>query len=259
MIRLIVCGAGGRMGGRILELASRNPEFKVVGAVESAHHPALGNKILDGQVAVSSDLAALAGAADVLIDFTAPEATLEHLKAIQGSGKISAVIGTTGFSDGQLAEIKTISQKIPIVLSPNMSVGVNLMFELVRAAARKISNYDIEITETHHNQKKDAPSGTAIALAKEIADELKRNFDKDVVYGRKGNVGARPPKEIAIHAIRAGDVVGDHKVVFATGGERLEITHKASSRDAFATGALRAAIWIKGKKPGFYSMKDVLA
>jgi 4-hydroxy-tetrahydrodipicolinate reductase len=139
-----------------------------------------------------------------------------------------------------------------------MGVGVNVMLDVLRLIASKVPNYDIEIIETHHNQKKDAPSGTALALAKEIADELKRNFDQDIVYGRKGQVGARKPKEIGIHAVRAGDVVGDHTVIFATGGERLEVTHRASSRDAFAAGALRAARWVHGKKPGLYSMKDVL-
>ena len=246
------------MGSRILELAARDPEFKVCGALESPRAPALGRKVLDGRLAVTSDLKALENFSAVLIDFTAPEATLEHLRAVQDWKKIAAVVGTTGFTPEQQAEIRKISEKMPVVLSPNMSVGVNLLFDLVRAVARKVPHYDVEIVETHHNQKKDAPSGTAAALAREIMDELKRG-EKDLVYGRKGDVGARKPKEIGIHALRAGDVVGDHTVIFATGGERLELTHKASSRDAFASGALRAAQWVAKKKNGLYSMKDVLA
>lgn len=258
MIRLIVCGAAGRMGTRILELACQNPNFKIPGAIESQGHPSIGKKILDGRVLLRSELASLKDSADVLIDFTAPHATISHLKTIQNWKRISAVIGTTGFSSAELSVIKNISKKIPIVLSPNMSAGVNLLFELARTVAKKLSQYDIEIIESHHNQKKDAPSGTALALAKEIADELKRNMNQDFTYGRKGNVGARKPKEIGIHAIRAGDIVGDHTVIFANQGERLELTHRASSRDAFAGGAIRAAQWIHGKRPGLYSMKDVL-
>lgn len=258
MIRLIVAGACGKMGCRILELANQDPRFEIAGALESKNHPQAGKKILDGKVEVAGDLNSLKGSGDVFIDFTTPQATLSHLESLQSWKKISVVIGTTGFTPAEHEMIEKVSKKIPIVLSPNMSVGVNLMFDVVRTVAKKLSGYDIEIIETHHDQKKDAPSGTAVALAKEIADELKRNPEKDFVYGRKGNVGARTANEIGIHAVRAGDVVGDHTVIFATGGERIELTHRASSRDAFAVGALRAAEWVHKKQPGLYSMKNVL-
>lgn len=259
MIRIIVCGAAGKMGTKILELANQDSRFQIVGAIESESHPVIGKKILDGQIEVTPNLASLKNSADVLIDFTTPQATLLHLKTIRHWKKISAVIGTTGFSSSQFARIKKIVKKMPILISPNMSTGVNLMFHLVRSIARKLSNYDIEIIESHHNQKKDAPSGTALSLAKEIAAELKRNLTHDLIYGRKGNVGARKPKEIGIHAVRAGDIVGEHKVIFAGKGEQLELIHRASSRDAFASGALQAAQWIFNKRHGLYSMKDLLS
>lgn len=259
MIRLIVCGACGKMGTRILELASRDSNFKIIGAIESQNHPDIGKKILAGKISVSADLESFRDSADVLIDFTVSQASFFHLKSIQNWKNISAVIGTTGFSAKEISKIKNIARKIPVLLSPNMSVGVNLMFQLVRTIAQKLQNYDIEIIESHHNQKKDAPSGTALALAKEITDELKRNFESDLLYGRKGNAGPRKPKEIGIHAVRAGDIVGEHTVLFASPGERLEITHRASSRDAFARGALLAARWINKKRPGLYSIRNVLS
>ncbi len=258
MIKIIVCGASGRMGARILELGSKDSKFSLVGGIESTNHPQLGKKILDGKLMVQGDLNLFKDKAEVLIDFTSPEATLHHLETIQNWNGMKTVIGTTGFSSTQKEKIQELSKKMAILLSPNMSVGVNLLLDLARQAAKTIPGYDIEIIETHHNQKKDAPSGTAIALASEITDELKRNPKSDWIYGREGNVGARKPKEIGIHAIRGGDVVGDHTVVFAGQGERIELTHKASSRDAFALGALRAAEWISNKKSGLYSMKDVL-
>lgn len=259
MIRLIVCGASGRMGLRILDLACQNKDFQIAGALESANHPLIGKTILDGRVRVTSDLEPLKGSADVLIDFSTPSATLKHLETIKKWSKVSAVIGTTGFLSTELTTINETAKIMPIVLSPNMSIGVNLMFDLVRLIAEKIPNYDIEIIELHHNQKKDAPSGTALGLAEEITETLKRDMEKDLVHGRKGEVGVRTPKEIGIHAIRAGDIVGDHTVIFAAQGERLEITHRASSRDTFAGGALRAAQWVHTKSPGLYSMKDVLS
>jgi 4-hydroxy-tetrahydrodipicolinate reductase len=259
MIKLIVCGASGRMGTRILELASQNKDFQIAGAVESPSHPLIGKTILNGKVPVTANLDSLKDSADVLIDFTTPSATLTHLETIKKWHKMSAVIGTTGFLNSEITVIKETAQHLPLVVSPNMSVGVNLMFDLVRSIAKKIPNYDIEIIELHHNQKKDAPSGTALGLAKEMTEILNRDIEKDLVHGRKGEVGARTPREIGIHAIRAGDIVGDHTVIFAAPGERLEITHRASSRDAFAGGALRAAQWVHNKAPGLYSMKDVLA
>ena len=257
MVKLIVFGAGGRMGARILDLATRNGSFEVLGAVEARNHPAAGKKIMDGKVAVTSNLSSLKGPERVAIDFTTPEATLAHLELLSEWNGSSAVIGTTGFNQKQKSMIRSFAESMPIVLSPNMSRGVNLMFKLAREAARKLSDYDIEIVEAHHNLKKDSPSGTALALAGEIAEELRRNPASDFVYGRQG-AGLRAKKEIGIHAVRAGDIVGEHTVYFAAGGERLEIKHVASSRDAFASGALHAAKWVSDKGPGLYSMKDVL-
>jgi len=258
MIRLAVFGACGRVGTRIIELAGTNPEFQITGAIEAEGHSGVGKKVIDGKIVVGSNPAALRGLADVFMDFTAPDATLNHLKTAEGWENAAFVIGTTGISSGAMAEIEKYSRKMPMVVSSNMSVGMNIMFDVVRSIARKTPDSDIEIIEAHHNQKKDAPSGTALALAKEMLDELERP-ENDIVYGRKGNVGPRTRKEIGIHAVRAGDIVGDHTVIFAATGERLEITHRASSRDNFAAGALRAAQWIYKKKPGLYSMKDVLA
>lgn len=259
MPKIIVSGASGRMGTRILELAKNQPSFEIVGGLESAQHPAIGKKILDHSVLLESEIEKYQGKAQVLIDFTAPKATLTYLHSIQHWKGISAVIGTTGFSKIEIETLHQIAKNIPIVMSPNMSVGVNLLFDLVHLVAQKIPDYDIEIIEAHHNQKKDAPSGTALGLAKEITEALHRSLENDLQHGRKGEVGARTKKEIGMHAIRAGDIVGDHTVIFATQGERIELTHRASSRDAFASGALRAAQWIVQQKPGFYSMKDVLS
>lgn len=258
MVRLIVCGACGKMGSKILELANQNSNFQIVGAIESESYAGINQKIVDGKIQVRTNLESLKNSSDVLIDFTTPQATLSHLNIIQNWKKISAVIGTTGFSDKEFLLLKKAAKKIPIVLSPNMSVGVNLMFQLVRTIARKLSDYDIELIEAHHNQKKDAPSGTALALAKEISDELNRNFNQDIIYGRKGDLGARKPKEIGVHAIRAGDIVGEHTAIFAGNGERLELVHRATCRDAFASGALRAARWVYKRRPALYSMQDVL-
>ncbi|MBI3012202.1 MAG: 4-hydroxy-tetrahydrodipicolinate reductase, partial [Elusimicrobia bacterium] len=239
MIRLVVSGALGRMGHRILEMAQGNSSFQIAGALESEKHPSLGTKILEGKLTVSSDIQSFQGSADVLIDFTTPPSTLDHLKKIQNWKGVAAVVGTTGFSKTEIAAIKKIAAKIPVLLSPNMSVGINLLLEVVGIVAKKIPHYDIEIVESHHNQKKDAPSGTALALAEEIVQTLKRNPNMDLLYGRKVLLCKRSPSDIGIHSIRAGDIVGDHTVLFAAPGERIELTHKASSRDAFAAGALR--------------------
>lgn len=247
------------MGSRILELAHGSPDFTIAGAVESGLSGAVGRKILNDKLQISDNLKSFAGQADVVIDFTSPKGTLSNLRTLMDWKKTGLVIGTTGFSKLDHVEIEKAAQKIPILMSPNMSVGVNLLFNVVRTVAERLAGYDIEIVETHHNQKKDAPSGTALGLAREITDALHRSMDKDLVYGRKGDVGARTPKEIGMHSLRAGDTVGDHTVIFATTGERVEISHRATSRDAFATGALRAAQWLSRKKPGLYSMKDVLA
>jgi len=252
------------MGSRIVALSRDYPELKLTGAIESKTNPKIGTDagIIAGigEIGVKIDdrLEKAIDNADVVINFTSPEATLEHLEIVKKFKK-SMVIGTTGFSNEQLSIIQKASKKIPIVLSPNMSIGVNLLFKILKDVAKVLGDdYDIEIVEAHHRMKKDAPSGTAIKMAKVIAEALNRNFDEVAVYARKGIIGERTKKEIGIQTVRAGDIVGEHTVIFGGLGERIEIIHKASSRDTFARGALRAVIWLYGKPAGFYDMGDVL-
>ena len=263
-IALAVSGARGRMGSRILTLAAQDSDFQIAAALEAEGHPDLGKDIgeLLGLGKKGVLLSATANSAlkhsDLLIEFTTPPATMTHLKECVAAGK-PIVIGTTGLSEKEVGELQAASKKIAVLLSPNMSVGVNLLFELVQDAARKLGpSYEVEIIETHHHGKKDSPSGTAKRLAELIAEARRLSLERVAVYGRKGLAESRPPSQIGIHAIRAGDVVGDHTVIFATEGERLEFTHRASSRDTFGRGALRAARFLVGKKPGLYSLQDVL-
>ena len=221
------------MGSQILGLAAKDKSLDVVGALESAKHAALGKKT-PGGVPITSDLQALKGRAQAAIDFTIPAATIANLEILSGWKNTGVVIGTTGFSDKEKGWIKDFSKKMSIVFSPNMSLGVNLMLRLVNEAAKILGGYKIDISETHHVHKKDAPSGTALALAEQI------------------------PHKVEIKSIREGEVVGEHTVTLSTGGEQLELKHIAHSRDAFAAGALAAAKWVAGKKPGLYTMKDVL-
>jgi 4-hydroxy-tetrahydrodipicolinate reductase len=194
----------------------------------------------------------------VLVEFTAPEPTLEHLRLAAAAGA-GAVIGTTGLSASQVEEMRGLAARTAVLFSPNMSVGVNLAFRVLALMARALGDdYDVEITEIHHRMKKDAPSGTAARMAEVIAEALGRRIDEVGVYGRHGLVGERGPKEIGVHALRGGDVVGEHTVVFSTLGERLELTHRAHSRDTFAHGALRAVRFVASAEPGLYSMHDVL-
>lgn len=265
-IPLAVSGATGRMGHTILELASKDPRFDIAGALESPSHgaigrtlsqvlPSLGPKV---RAAVSGKLALISRKPKVLIDFTQPPATLGYLKEAQAL-RIGMVIGTTGFSDPQKDLIRMASKKIPIVMASNMSVGMNLLFALVEeAAARLGQNYDVEITEAHHNLKKDAPSGSALSLGEAVARAWKANLKTVSVHGRVGQVGARKKGTIGFHAVRGGDIVGDHTVLYAGPGERLELSHRAHSREAFAQGALKAALFVSTKKNGFYDMRDVL-
>lgn len=264
MIKLTVCGAAGRMGSRIIALSKENEELKLVGAIESKANPKLGLDagvvagVGEMNVKITDKLEKVIGDTDVVINFTSPEATLEHLEIVKKNKK-SIVIGTTGFSNEQIAKIQKAAQKIPIVLSPNMSIGVNLLFKILKDVAKVLGDdYDIEIIEAHHRMKKDAPSGTAIKMAKVIAEAVGRNFDEVAVYARKGIIGERTKKEIGIQTVRAGDIVGEHTVLFGGLGERIEIIHKASSRDTFARGALKAAVWLYGKSAGIYDMGDVL-
>ena len=264
MVELVVAGAAGRMGGRIIALARDSAEFRVVGALERSGHPALGRDA--GEVAgaghlgvpIGADPAPLLAAGRVLVEFTAPEATLEHLRLAVPRGA-GAVVGTTGLQTAQVDEIRQLAARAPIMLSPNMSVGVNLAFGVLALMAKALGDdYDVEITEIHHRMKKDAPSGTAAKMAEVIAEALGRRIEDAGVYGRHGLVGERTAKEIGVHALRGGDVVGEHTVVFSAVGERLELTHRAHSRDTFAHGALRAARFVATAAPGLYSMRDVL-
>ena len=239
-VRVLLVGAKGRMGQAI------------AGAAAGA-----GATIVAG-LDQGDDLAKEIGGCDVIVDFSHPSATEGVTRACLAAGK-PLVIGTTGHSDAQRASIEATSKSLPIVLSPNFSIGVNALFWLTGEAARLLGeDFDLEIVETHHRLKKDAPSGTARKLAEILCEVRKLDYAKNVRHGREGLIGERPDREIGVHSIRAGDVVGDHTVTFAAPGERLELTHKASSRETFAAGALRAAWWIVGKPPGIYSMADVL-
>ena len=241
MIRIAVVGASGRMGQTIIE------------AIDQSDKVSLGVTLDKGD-----DLNAVLDQFDTLIDFTRPEATLEYLNACQSSGK-SMVIGTTGFSDDQLQAINDAASSMPIVFAPNMSVGVNLSLKLLDMAARVIGeDADIEIVEAHHRHKVDAPSGTALKMGEVVANALGRDLSECAVYGREGIEEPRDRQTIGFSTIRGGDVVGEHTVSFFMEGERVEITHKASSRLTFANGAVRAASWLEGQSAGLYSMQDVL-
>ncbi len=266
MLKIAVAGARGRMGSRIAALSAEYEGLTLAGALEQEGHPDAGKDLLallgltGPSVPVSDDISSVMRASDVLIDFTRPSSTLANLRACVQSGK-GMVIGTTGFNPDELEEIKRLfsSPRIPCVMAANMSMGINLLLKIVRDMARALEgDYDVEIIEAHHRHKKDAPSGTALRLAQSVAEGFGRNLDEVAVYARKGMVGERSRHEIGIQAIRAGDIVGEHTVMFGGLGERIEVTHKASSRDTFARGALRAAIWLQGRKPGLYDMQDVL-
>jgi 4-hydroxy-tetrahydrodipicolinate reductase len=256
MTRIVVTGAAGRMGCRILALGAIDPEIKIVGAVEAPGSSFLGMDVAG--VKVEDSLENVIAGADVVIDFTASSTTLPSLEIVARHKK-AIVIGSTGHSKEQRQKIEAFAKSNPIVLASNMSVGVNVLWKIIADAAKLLGDgFDVEILEAHHRLKKDAPSGTAMTTAEVLAKALGRDLSKDAVYHREGLIGERKPHEIGIQTIRGGDVVGDHTVFFLGQGERLEITHKASSRDTFALGSLRAARWIVGKKPGLYSMQDVL-
>lgn len=264
MIRTVVAGAGGRMGGKIISLISTTKGITVVGAVEVAGHPIIGCDVGQGLglgetgVLVSDKLAECIHQADVVIDFTNHESALNNLK-IAGKKNCAIVIGSTGINDSEMREIKKLAKNTRCVLSPNMSVGVNVMLKALEYCAGILGDdYDVEIVEAHHHLKKDAPSGTALQMAKVIADKLGRDMDKSLVYARRGLIGERTKKEIGIQTVRAGDIVGDHTVIFGGIGERLEFIHRAHNRDNFAKGAIRAAQWIVSQKNGLYDMQDVL-
>ena len=264
MVKVVVAGAGGRMGGRLVSLIKESSGLKLVGALERKGHPTIGADAGDiagcGSigVAVTDNLTALADRAEVLIDFTAPDVSLAHM-SIMAAYRKAMVIGTTGLSAKQLSELQKLAKQIPCVFSPNMSVGVNVILKVLAEMARALGeDYDIEIQEAHHRLKQDAPSGTALKIAKVLADAIGKDLDKVAAYGRKGVIGERKRGEIGMQVIRAGDIVGDHTVLFGGPGERIEITHRAHNRDTFASGALRAAHWVVIRPPGLYDMHDVL-
>ena len=265
MINVIVMGASGKMGGRVISLMQdKSAGLQLSTAIEKKELPAIGRDA--GEIAGCGHLGIPIGHAigpalpkgDVVIDFTEPSGTLGILPEV-AKAKKAIVIGTTGFSPKETVRIRDFAKQIPCVLSPNMSVGVNLVFKILADTARVTGDdYDVEIVELHHRFKKDAPSGTAMKMAEVIAGTLNRDLDKVGVFARKGVIGERKKKEIGIQSLRGGDVVGEHTVIFAGPGERIEITHRAHSRDNFARGALLAARWIAGRPPGLYNMQDVL-
>jgi 4-hydroxy-tetrahydrodipicolinate reductase len=257
MIKVVVTGIAGRMASHIAQIIRNTKGMQLDGATEAPGSFAVDTLLPEGHPVVD-DLAKCIDRADVVIDFTSPEGALNHAKIAAEKNK-AIVVGTTGFSEEQKSKLSSLLQKIPSVWAPNMSVGVNVLLNLVETAAKHLGHdYDVEVIEAHHRQKKDAPSGTAMALGEAVALALKLNFKKVACYRREGQTGERPKDQIGMQTIRAGDIVGDHTVMFAGTGERLELTHRATSRDNFARGAVLAAQWVVGKKPGIYSMKDVL-
>lgn len=282
MIRVVVSGAGGRMGKLLLQAVIEEDDMELAGAVERKDHPLLNGDVgeLIGSakcgILLKGDLVKIISSGDILVEFSTPKATLSHLPvAVKKNARI--VIGTTGLNDKQKERIKESSSRIPIILSPNMSIGVNLLFKIAGEVARILgAEYDVEIVETHHRMKKDAPSGTALRLAEVIAEARRQNtpinpppsrgrikkgeqdFKKLVVYGRHGITGERTEGEIGIHALRGGTVSGEHTVIFAGASERVELTHRAESRQVFIRGAIEAIRFIAGTSPGLYDMQDVL-
>jgi 4-hydroxy-tetrahydrodipicolinate reductase len=264
MIKVIVNGAAGRMGGRLISLLKDSAALSLAGAIERKGHVSIGEDA--GEVAgcgpmgvpIGDDFSAVVGHGEVTIDFSSPMATLEHLRTATQHRR-AMVIGTTGLSAQDLGELRALARQIPCVFSPNMSVGVNVIYKLIAEMAKTFGeDYDIEVIEAHHRLKKDAPSGTALKMAEILAKAVSRDLDQVGVYTRKGLIGERKPGEIGIQTIRAGDIVGDHTVLFGGMGERVEVTHRVQSRDTFARGALRAARWVVKQPAGLYDMLDVL-
>ena len=262
-IRIVIAGCSGRMGKALLEGVMQSDDLALHAALVHKTSASLNKDAgeLVGSacgVKIGADVAAAIKGADVLIDFTRPEGTLEHIALCRKLG-VNIVVGTTGFNAQQKAQLAAAAQRIGVVFAPNMSVGVNLTFKLLEMAAKVLSHgYDIEIVEAHHRHKVDAPSGTALGMGEVIAKTLGRDLAQCAVYGREGVTGERDPSTIGFATVRGGDIVGDHTVMFAGIGERIEITHKASSRATFALGALRAARFLKSNQPGLYDMQDVL-
>ncbi|MFV2030325.1 4-hydroxy-tetrahydrodipicolinate reductase [Neisseria sp. S1] len=262
-LKIAIAGANGRMGRVLIEAVSKHPDTVLSGALEHTASEALGLDAgyaigIKTGVAISSDVDAVLAVSDVLIDFTRPEPTLGHLQKCVQHG-VKMIIGTTGFDDAGKAAIAAAAEKTAIVFAANFSVGVNLTFHVLDTVARVLNEgYDIEIIEGHHRHKVDAPSGTALRMGEVVAAALGRDLKECAVYGREGHTGPRDPSTIGFATVRAGDIVGDHTALFATDGERVEITHKASSRMTFASGAVRAAVWLRAHDKGLFDMQDVL-
>lgn len=264
MVKAIVSGAAGKMGGRIIHTIKQTEGISLAAAFERSEHPAVGLDV--GEVVglgsmgikVAPDLDSVMDSGDVVVDFSHHEASVKHLRQAAAL-KRPIVIGTTGFSSAEMETIQELARKTPCVQAPNMSMGVNLMFKVAADMAKTLGDgFDVEIIEAHHHHKKDAPSGTAMKLAQNVAAALQRDLDQVGVYERRGLIGERRPQEIGIQTIRGGDIVGEHTVLFAGVGERLELTHRAHSRDNFARGAVKAALWVVNQPPGLYDMQHVL-
>ncbi len=262
-IRLALSGAGGRMGRRLLALSDADGAFRLTQAIEWPQFPLLGKSVnADAPLAPRAGdvtwTSALTAEADVLVDFSSPESTVANAKAAAKLG-IPLVAGATGLSEAQEEEIRAAAKTIPLIHAPNYSLGVNLLFRLAAEAARVLGDdYNIEIVEAHHNRKVDAPSGTALGIAKAVAEPLGRNVKEDIVNGRSGQPGKRPQREIGVHALRMGAVAGDHTVYFCSDYECFSMTHHVESRDVLASGALRAAKWIVRQSPGYHTMEEML-
>ncbi|MFL2666832.1 MAG: 4-hydroxy-tetrahydrodipicolinate reductase [Burkholderiales bacterium] len=262
-LKIAVCGASGKMGRALIGCIRDDDALALVGALEVPGNSCLGKDAggllgFDSGVVISSDIDAVTSSADVLIDFTRPEGTIDHMSVCM-SNNTAMVIGTTGFTSAQKESISTASATIPLVMAPNMSLGVNVLLRLLKIASTALGDeYDVEIVEAHHKHKVDAPSGTALRMGEVIAESLGRDLSDCAVYAREGHTGSRKSKTIGFSTVRAGDIIGEHTAVFAGTGERIEIIHKASDRSNFAVGALRAAKFLSGKKDGLFDMQDVL-
>lgn len=263
-MKVAVVGAAGRMGGRLIQAVLEADGLELSGATERPGHVKIGMDaglvagVGELGVAISDDLSTVMTDADVLIDFTFPDVTLENLEICARQGKMM-VSGSTGFTPEQKAQVERYAEKIPVVLAPNMSVGVNACFKLLKEAAKILGDdFDVEVVELHHNKKKDSPSGTAVRMGEVVAETLGRDYNRVANYHREGMCGERTKEEIGMQTVRGGDIVGEHTVYFIGMGERIEISHRAMSRDMFARGAARACRWLKGKQVGLYDMQDVL-
>lgn len=264
MVKVSIAGCCGRMGSRIASLAIEHPQIELTGAFEVKGNECLGKDIGEFLgyskvgVNISDNILDHLEKSEVVIDFTTVASSLENLATCEKNKK-KIIIGTTGLKDDEVSLIRKAGESIALVFAPNMSVGINLLLNVLKNVANTLGDdYDVEIVEAHHKMKKDAPSGTAVKMAQVLAETLGRNYPEDAVFCREGFIGQRTQKEIGIQTIRAGDIVGEHTVLFGGPGERIEITHKASSRDTFARGAIRAALWLGNKPVGLYDMQDVL-